>query len=153
MTKKRILGIIGVCLCVLIAVLNYLTVDATIRMKGDPGPRIFPYMTAIMFGVTGLILLFEKPEEQEKVFLKPDQWKRLFVLFFVLCIYIGVIWLIGFNLATMLMLFAVSTMFAKGQNVSLKQRAAYSILMTVIIFLVFRFGLKIYLPKGLLNLI
>lgn len=153
MTKDRIMGLISMILAVLIVVGTVLTVDPSIRMEGDPGPRIFPYMTAAMFGLSGLILFLRQAKEPDKVYLTSEQWGRLFKLFAVLCGYIFLIWLIGFNLATAVLLFAVSTMFAKGQNVSVKQRIIYAVAMTVIIYVIFRYGLKISLPKGLLNLI
>ena len=153
MTKDRIMGLISMGMGALIAVLNFLTVDPTIRMEGDPGPRIFPYMTAVMFGVAGLLLFLRKQKAEEKVYLTKEQWRRLFYLFSVLCGYILLIWVIGFSIATLILLFVVSTMFAKGQNVSVKQRIIYSIVMTIIIYMIFKYGLKISLPKGLLNLI
>lgn len=153
MTKDRILGLLSIGMSVIIAIFNFLTVDPTIRMEGDPGPRIFPYMTAAMFGISGFILLIRKQKEPEKIYLNAEQWKRLFRLFAVLCVYIFLIWSIGFNLSTAVLLFTVSTMFAKGKNVPVWQRLVYSVAMTIIIFAIFRYGLRIALPKGLLNLI
>ncbi len=153
MTKDRILGMLSISVSILMISLNCLTVDPTIRMEGDPGPRIFPYMAAAMFGIAGLILAARKQQGPEKVYLRSEQWKRLFHLFVVLCGYIFLIWAIGFNLSTSILLFTVSSMFAKGQNVSAKQRSIYSVAMTVMIYIIFRYGLKISLPKGLLNLV
>lgn len=153
MTRDRILGVLSVIVSILMALLNFLTVDPTIRMEGDPGPRVFPYMAATMFGIAGLILIVRKQQEPEKIYLRSEQWKRLFHLFAVLCGYIFLIWVIGFNLSTTALLFVVSTMFAKGQNVSVKQKIIYSIATTIMIYIIFKYGLKISLPKGLLNLI
>lgn len=153
MSKDKILGMISIVVAALIAVMTALTVDPIIRIQGDPGARIFPYMSAVLFAVPGLVLLLRKQEGEERIHLKPEQWKRLFILFGVMCAYVVLIWLVGFILATAVMLFVVSSMFAVGKNISLVQRLLYSAATTVAVYVIFRYGLKIYLTKGLLDLI
>lgn len=152
MTKDRILGIVSVAFSILLAALTYFTVDPKIRMAGDPGSQIFPYGTALIFALAGICLVARKPVDEERVFLTGAQWKRLFSLFLAFCGYVLLIWLLGFLLATMVMLFVVSTMFAKGKGIPTVQRVIYSVVMTVLIYVIFRYGLKVLLPSGKLNL-
>ena len=148
MTKDRILGIISVSFACLLAALTYFTVDPRIRIAGDPGSQIFPYGAAILFALAGARLIMRRPAEEEKIFLTGMQWKRLFTLFLAFGGYVFLIWLAGFLIATMVMLLGISTMFAKGKDIPLMQRILYAIGMTVLIYVIFRYGLKVLLPSG-----
>jgi hypothetical protein len=150
MNKNRLLGFICIIAGIIIILLTALTVDKRIRMAGDPGPTIFPYISAGIFIVSGLSLLVRKEDETDKVFLTRDQWGRLFLLFGVLCIYILIIYLAGFSVGTFCMMFVVSTMFAKGQGIAIWKRIVYALVMTLIIWAIFRYGLKVLLPSGII---
>ncbi|MGH0053441.1 MAG: tripartite tricarboxylate transporter TctB family protein [Sphaerochaetaceae bacterium] len=147
MTKDRVLAGISLCLGILMFVLTFFTVDPTIRIEGDPGPQFFPYVCASIFILFGIILAMRKsPEEiEKKPFLTKIQWIKLFSLLGVLGIYILLIAFAGFCIGTCILLFVVSSMFAYGKNVSIYKRGIYSILVTVVMYLLFRVALKVYL--------
>ena len=152
MTKDRLLGIIALIVAALIAVLTMLTVDPTIRIQGDPGARIFPYGIALLLVLTGLRLVTRRGEGEWEVFLSRQQWGKLLELFAVMCGYVFLVWLLGFNIATFFLLFVVSSMFSRGQKVPLWHRLLYSLVMAAAIYVVFHFGLKVFLPTGIINL-
>ena len=91
-----------------------------------------------------------------KIRMAGDPGSQIFpygtALILAFCGYVLLIWLLGFLLATMVMLFVVSTMFAKGKGIPTVQRVIYSVVMTVLIYVIFRYGLKVLLPSGKLNL-
>ncbi len=152
MTRDRLLGIVSVLFAVLIAGLTFFTVDPKIRIAGDPGSQIFPYGAALIFALAGSRLIMRKAAKKDPIFLTAGQWKRLFILFFAFAVYVFLIWLIGFLTATMIMLFGISTMFASKKGVPLTQRILYAVGMTLVAYGIFRYGLKVMLPSGIIGM-
>lgn len=152
MKRDRILGIGAVIFGIVVALMTRFTVDHTIRVAGDPGAHVFPYITAVIFLLAGVSLIVRKQEGEDKVFMTKEQWVRLFTLFGVLVGYIVLIYFVGFSIATFVMMFTISMMFARGQNVAVWKVALYALVATLCVWALFRYVLRVFLPKGLLNL-
>lgn len=150
MKKDKILGLLSIGMAIVLLILTLFTVDSKIRIEGDPGPRMFPYIISGMFGLSGIVLLCRKDPGKDKVYLTREEWKRLLILFGVLCAYILVIYLLGFVIATCALLYVVSRMFAEGKNVKKLSCIIFAVATTAIIYFAFRYGLKVYLPNGLI---
>ena len=150
MKRNRLLGVISTTLGILMVLLTAFTVDPKIRIAGDPGARMFPFMTGGLFIVTGLALLFRKDDTKDEVFLTPRQWFRLFRLFGVLILYVIIMYVAGFIAATFVLLLGVSLMFAWGQGTKPVEHLIFALVATAVIYFLFHNGLKIYLPKGMI---
>lgn len=147
MKKDKLLGLISIAFGILVLVLTLTTVDPRIRIENDPGPRMFPFIISAMFVVSGGVLFLRKDEKEGKAYMTGEEWKRLFKLFCVLGLYILMIYLMGFLFGTFVLLYVVSYMFSEGKKKKLGI-LLFAIITTLVIYVAFKMGLKVYLPTG-----
>ncbi len=119
------------------------------KLDFDPGPKLFPVMAGGLLLVCSLILLFRKHDEVHVRTLTGEQAGRLFRLIGVFSAYIVLLWLIGYTIPTFLLVFVTCTMFSQGKDVSLAIRLVYAAAVTVAVWLLFHYGLKCILPRGM----
>ncbi len=149
--KDRKLGLISICLGSLIAAYTYFGISSKIIIENDPGAKVFPYVLSIMMMVIGICLCLRKNEvkEEQKDFLKREEWVRLIKLFSALCFYVAMLWLVGFIASTIIALIILCMLFSQGK-VSKIKAVIYAVVATVVIYTLFRFALQVYLPTGVL---
>lgn len=115
----------------------------------DPGSALFPMVASIGLIVCGATIFFTKVNADSKPFFSSKGWVNL--VMGMLAIYIVGLKYIGFLLSTPLLLFGVASKFAEGYSVSAGKRILYSVLVTLIVYLVFAKAFNVMLPKGLLS--
>ena len=149
MSKNKVIGLVSLVLglITLIGAANIKVVQMAISM-GDPGPKVFPFIAGGLLVICGVGLFFNKQEEQE-TFMTREQWIRVLVLFAVFAGYVLLLYLVGFIIATPLLLFAMITMFAGEAKVSLIVRILYAIGATAVIYVLFVVCLKTNVPIGI----
>ena len=110
--NKKDFGL-GVFCILFAALITYLSLHLkATAYKGDPGPKMFPLIGAVIMAVCGIALILA-PEKEEKRFLTWTQWKAAFGLFGM---YVGLalmLWLFGFKIAVPVVLFIVTLMLSK----------------------------------------
>ena len=151
--KDRILGI---CSVLLSAWIIYITSGLNFPInKGDPGPKLFPYIGAALILICGIILII-KPGKDGKVFMTKEQWKSAGLIFAVYILFAVLLWLVGFMIAVPIMLFVLTLMFQAQSRPDdpVKKRVIrsliYAIIAGALIYAAYVIGLQAKLPTGLL---
>lgn len=149
MHRDRIVGIISVVLGAAVAFLTATRVAAS-NMPGDPGPRIFPFISAGILILCGLLLAIRKPDKEVKPFLQGVQIKRFLSIIGIIVLYVLLLWAIGFVVPTFAMVLVLCLMFGREEKVAVWKAAIYAAAVTGIIYVAFTVLLHLRLPVGVL---
>ena len=115
-----------------------------------PGPKMLPTLAVFGLVVCGLGIFVESTRKQmkEKVFLGSDGWKRVGLTFAVLILYVLGLKYLGYLISTPVLLYAITSMFAKGKHVRLWAKILYSVLFTLFVYFVYVQLFNLALPRG-----
>ena len=122
--------------------------------QGDPGPRMFPLIGAVIVAVCGIALIIA-PEKEQK-FLNREQWKAAFKLFGLYVLLSVMLWLFGFVVAVPVALFMATFMLSKlsVKDSTVKKRLLISLIYGVVggavLWLAYVKGLRAAMPTGVL---
>lgn len=145
--KDRLLGTITLILGLLVIV-GAMSLPES-NLANDPGPAIFPVFGSLLI-IGGSIAVILQKQKPNKPFLKKEQWKRLWTLFILFALYALGLWLVGFIIATIIILFILSTLFSEEVYTALWKRIVFSVVVTAIVFFLFEKGLSLLLPNGII---
>lgn len=145
--KDRLLGIL--CLVAAAIVAAATNMIAAPNVGDEPGPRLFPFIACIMMAVGGAALIIKPKANKPNPYLTREGWFRLFTIFGIYILYLALLYLAGFRIAAAVVLFITSSLFAQGQNVSLIKRAAYSVVLTAAIYIMYVTVFQMNVPKGI----
>jgi len=144
--KEKVCGLILFAIGVIFTVM-------TARFKvsslsDDPGPQLVPYIGSITLTVCGCGIFFRKSENKWEPYLSWDGWKRIGILFSLFILYVLAMKYIGYLITTPIVLFTITTMFAKGKNVSIIKRLIFTFIVTGAVYYLFVHVLHVMLPSG-----
>ena len=115
----------------------------------DVGPKLFPYFAGIMLLICSLGKFFNSKDKGTS-FCTKSQWITVGILLVTLVAYVGLIYLVGFAIATPPALFAFVYLLRGRKLPNVLKTVFFSVVMTAIIFIVFRYVLNVMLPMGIL---
>lgn len=118
-----------------------------------PGPKALPMIAAVGFIICGAGVFLEgcrEKLEEEKPFLTKEGWMKVLVAMVILAVYVFAASLIGYLIVTPFVTYALTTLFAKGSSSTLKGRIIFSVLLTVIIYVIYIYVFGLSLPSGAL---
>lgn len=119
------------------------------QVPNDIGPGVFPILAGGIMVVCGLLLAVKKTNNAEhKPFLSRDGWKRFGILFTVFVLYAVLLWLLGYIISTLIILYIVSSLFSADKPYPQYKRIIFSVLITVATYLIFSEILAVRLPEG-----
>jgi len=151
--KDQVLGIIGLAFSVLVGIFTMQLQDTA--FIGDPGPRLMPWLAAILIAGCSIVLIVRPTKTQGK-FLTREQWGRALKLFAVYVLNFVLMWLFGFNISVPIMLFICTFIMSKVSNrdITPRKRILISIIYAAVgftvLYLLYVVALKAVLPKGVL---
>lgn len=143
MKKDRSTGLISLILGAAMAVATFQLPGSTI--VGDVGPKVFPSISSALLLICGAGLLISGKDDGDSKFTGVVL-KRLGIIFGTVLIYCVVMNYLGFIAPSIAAFFVLSTLFAKGQNVAWWKRLIYSVVLTMVIYLLFHNVLNLKLP-------
>lgn len=146
MHRDRIVGLVTVIMGALVALGTTQIADS--NMAGDPGPKVFPFISAGILLVCGIILLVRKPAGEVKPFLQGQEIKRFLTIIGVIAAYIVLMWAVGFAIPTFLMVLVMCLMFGTDVKTPVWQAAIYALVVTAVLYAVFVMALHLRLPVG-----
>ena len=148
--KNKILGVVAVAIAVVEAILTMQLVPSFIA-AGDPGPKVFPMISAVLFFICGIAIFFQKEDKsKEKQFMTKEQWKRLGILLGVLVVYALLMYFFGFLPSTIVALFVICTLFAGETKVHIVVRILYAVILGVAVWYLLQEAFMVPLPSGIL---
>lgn len=117
-----------------------------------PGPRMLPCIAAFGFVVCGLGILVEGTlsKKEEKVYMAKAGWIRMSITMAVVTAYIAAMTAVGYLIATPVVAYVLTTIFAKGSNSTVKGRVVFSLAVALIIYVIYVFAFGLTLPGGML---
>ena len=136
---------IALVLGAVIAVMTSQLPPSTIQ--GDIGPSVFPYFSAGLLMICGAGLLVTGNKKEASIFDK-RALKRLALIFSVVLLYCIVMTYVGFLIPTAAIFFILTTMFAENEDVAWWKRLLYSVVLTLVIYLLFHNVLNLKLPTN-----
>lgn len=143
----------GAVLIILGIVVFIMTTSFSIPITGAyPGPRMLPTIAAFGFAVCGLGIFVNgtMSKKEEKVYMVKAGWIRIGITLAVIAAYIAAMTVAGYLIATPVILYILTTMFARGSQTSLKGRIIFSVAVAVIIYVIYVFAFGLTLPGGML---
>lgn len=146
--RDQITGAVLVLLGIVVAVLvNQFKVPF---LASYPGPKALPMIAVVGFIVCGAGIFIEstKSTKEETVFLVKEGWIRVFVSIGILALYILGMKYLGYLITTPIVCYGLTTLYAKGSNSTLKGRLTYTVLLTVIIYVIYVYAFGLGVPSG-----
>lgn len=147
-TRSRVTGLLCVIAGVVCAVLS-MQLKPLIQLN-EPGPRLFPMIGSVGLAICGVGIFFEKGKEEEP-FLTRDGWVRVLQLLGLIFLYVVCIKFVGFIIPMPFFLFFMILALAnQGKRPKIIVAAIVAVIVTVAIYLIFTYALKVNLPMGIL---
>ncbi len=116
-----------------------------------PGPKALPALAGIGFIICGAGIFLEGCRKtEEKTFLVKEGWIRLIINLVLIAVYILAMKYIGFMIATPILLFVLSTWYAKGYKSTVVQRIIFAVAVTAVVYLAYHVAFGYSMPDGLL---
>nr|WP_321456092.1 tripartite tricarboxylate transporter TctB family protein [uncultured Cohaesibacter sp.] len=148
MTRDRYLGILLMIAALLLGIVT-IQIDYT-PMTDDPGPKLFPLFACAILILCGLGLLIQSKPRRQELIVDKSYWIKLALVFAGLIAYGLMLWLIGFKIATPIMLFFFYWQMSQKGQFSLLAALIYTAISFAIIYSFFQYVLGSYLPEGIL---
>lgn len=123
--------------------------------SGDPGPKLFPLIGCAILFVCGVGMLLRKPADGGGQFLTKTQWKRAGLLFGLYILNFLLLWLFGFIIATVAMLFILCVVFTardyarQNRKKIVLRSLVYALLLGAAVYLIYAIALDTQLPAGI----
>jgi putative tricarboxylic transport membrane protein len=117
-----------------------------------PGPKLMPLIAA--FGLVvcggGIFIIGTIKKGEEEPFLLKEGWMKIAVTAILLIVYVLCMKYLGYLISTPILLFVLSTLFAKGNKASLKARIIFSVGFTIALYIIYVYLFGLSFPTGLL---
>lgn len=122
------------------------------RNSATVGPRTFPYMAGGGLLLCAIALLLQKDDrrDKDKAFLDRAGWLRVVKLLGLLILFPLLFHFAGFITASFIFLFLMILLFDLDREVPIIKNAALSLAITISLFALFTYLLKIQLPRGII---
>ncbi|MBE9639650.1 tripartite tricarboxylate transporter TctB family protein [Salipiger mangrovisoli] len=149
MARDRFLGVLLLAISVALYVVTS-RIDYT-PMTDDPGPTLFPYFGIALLGICSIGMLLRPGAPELEPAWGRTQWLRLGKGFLPVVAYGLLLWLIGFDLATPLILVAMYWQMSKPGQFRILGAAVYAAVTFGLLYVFFHNALGSYLPEGILS--
>lgn len=115
-----------------------------------PGPKALPSIAVVGFLVcgTGIFVESTRSQKEEPVFLVQEGWIRVAESIALLAAYILVMKYVGYLIATPVVCYLLTTLYAKGSNSTVKGRLIYTAVLTLLLYVIYVFVFGLGLPAG-----
>lgn len=145
---------LGPIFAIIFAIIVFFIIPSQIKDTGVSftGPRFYPYFLTVSILVLGIISIIvdlskrDKKESASKSGFNKYAFMRVLLSFIILIAWVYILPILGFVISTVLLTIGLTFIIEKRK---LYQVLIVSILFTVVIYFIFRTGLKIPLPKGI----
>lgn len=123
-------------------------------VSNEPGPRLFPYISAIGIIICSVLSIFfdgikNKNRGQEKNgFLDKDGWKRMGIIILELILFAVLMQYLGFLIAAIVMMFVFIWTMKGAKKISIPFAVILSVALSLIVYFGFTKGFVIPLPSG-----
>ncbi len=147
MNKNRITALILAAVSILFLVMAYMLPES--KFGTSVGADIFPYIAAGGLLLCSVALFFRKESEKDKVpFLDKAGWLRVLKATVVLLLFPFIFQYLGFFPASLFLLFFLIRMFDLEKEAPVWKVALITVVITTVLYVLFRFVLGTRLPSG-----
>lgn len=149
MSKNKIIGItLGLISILFLFMTSQLPIS---KYSTVIGPKVFPNIASGGLLLCSIGLFFKRDSRKEKEkgpFLDKAGWIRVLKLLILLALFPLFFKYFGFIISSFLLLFIMITFFDLGKEEPIWKKLLASVLVTVILFVLFIFIIKVRLPAG-----
>ncbi|MGL5438102.1 MAG: tripartite tricarboxylate transporter TctB family protein [Lachnospiraceae bacterium] len=146
--RDQITGAVLVLLgCIVAVMVNQFRIPFS---ASYPGPKALPMIAVIGFIIcgAGVFITSTRNKEPEPVFLLKEGWLRSACSLGLLVIYVLGLKYVGYLISTPIISYLFAAYYAKGSNATLKAKVLFSILFTIIIYVIYIYAFGLGLPTG-----
>ena len=149
--------LLGITMLLIGVVLIFATTQIQLRVDTRIDARFVPYIlgaACILLGVlqcTGSLAMLKKGDPSKTEAKEPSDPKSVILTFLLIVVYVSTLRYIGFLINNIWMMFLMMMLLSPKEKWRYGQFALISVLSTVIIYYLFRNGLDLMLPDGLLG--
>ena len=148
--------LLGIGIVVLAIVYGYAATHIQVRIATAIGPQYIPYgLTALclILGIAQTIVGWNKSKyyDKEEHPVENKDTKAVILVFICLAIYVATLKTIGFLITTTVLCFVLQILLCPKAKRKYPLFAIVAIVSTVIIYFIFRSGLSLMLPPGILK--
>lgn len=115
-----------------------------------PGPRLLPMIAATGLIICGIGIFVTGRKKEEKPYVGKGGWLRMLQVMAVMIAYVFLMKFFGFLPVTVVAVYILTTLFAKGFEVKRKSKILYSALFSLLIYGVYVYVFGMSLPRGIL---
>ena len=148
--KTYVVGIV----CIIFAVWIIWSAGSisTKLVSGEPGPRLFPYLSAAGIIICAVLsMIFDGPKDakkEKKPFLTKDGWKRLALIAVEIVLFAVGMYYLGVLITGSVMTFVFICTLKQEKQINYLFAVALSIGFTCLVYFGFTKGFHMLLPKG-----
>ena len=142
--------IVGAVLVILGIVIFFMISDYRVPFTmAYPGPKALPGIAAFGFIACGIGIFVQSTldKKPQKEFVVKGGWLRFGIAFGVLIVYVFLMKFLGFLIVTPFACFGLSTLFAKGKKSSWIARAVFSVVFTLFVYFLYKYGFSLPMPE------
>lgn len=144
--------IYSICVILFACVLLYMTsrLDSLFALSGrDVGPKFFPHAAAVGMMICAVGKFITEGKDEQPVFTKTG-WKRIIMIFLILAVYLILMQVVGYLIATPIVAALLVIAMHEDRKICAWKVAAFSIVLTLALYVVFEKIILVFLPKGIL---
>ena len=144
-------GLVGLATCVLFCILTQSVRQASNLL--EPGPRLLPYVSIFLIGISSLALCikgWKEREVPEKPYFPKGGVKKVTRSFLILVVYAIAMTYLGFVITTPFATAAFIYDLRGSSEVKPVSTGIISVIVTAVLYALFVFAFQIKLPAGVL---
>ncbi|MGE4354310.1 MAG: tripartite tricarboxylate transporter TctB family protein [Oscillospiraceae bacterium] len=147
---------LGIGIAILAVIYGYSATQIQIRVATAIGPRYVPYGLAAICLILGILQMItgwnkSKKYDSEEHDEESKDNLMVFLVFLAIAVYVAVLKTLGFLIATTVLCFLLQIMLCPKANRKYGMFAIVAVISTVIVYFLFRWGLHLMLPVGMLK--
>lgn len=147
--RDRLVGVFLIIIGLLIGLETKLMQVKMKLARGDAGPKLFLYISAVGLVICGIGILCSKTSDTKMLRLAKEQWKKFFLVFFAFVAYLLGLYILGFMISTPIAIFGFIYILKQEKKINFITLAIYSVALTFLLYVIFEKILAIILPSGL----
>ena len=148
--KDRYVGLAMVLAGLVMLALTTQIKTTGMAVAGDIGSKFFPGLASVCLALCGVgVVTTKSPEAEDKPYLPEGGFKRAVIMLVVLFAYTALMDLLGFVIASPVMLYVVTTLLAGEKKIKPLHKIVFSVVVTGVLYLFFEKMLNILLPSGI----
>lgn len=119
-----------------------------LSQSGDIGPKAFPIGAAVALIACAVGKMLTEGRSEQKAYFTREGWKRVFLMFALLVMYLISMYYIGYMISTLVFTPLFVVVMREGRKLNVFVLIAFSLVVTAVLYFVFEYVVMVSLPTG-----